>query len=369
MQLLLDDAHTIGDPCADRLIARLSKRGDLGAIDRAIGTLKDHSSELRANVPSGLRRFFKAEGMPAWADRARILRAQRWIAQHPIATATALFCAALPTAFTGAKGVAVLYATGRLSNDVDRRVNETGRFVFDVLMPGSFESGRAVRSTQKVRLLHAVVRHRVRAGSRRGRRANLPINQEELLGTLTCFSIVVLDAFVRMGIPVREEDAADYLHLWCVVGAMLGIREDWLPGKLSTARALASEIRARQGGTTAEGRALAAILLDGIERHLPARGLRVLGPGLMRLFLDEGTTRSLALPQGLLYRDLQQLLGLVSRRLTGVATAVLPTLGRSLLEAAMQFKLGGREASFHTPLATLRTPTTAARCPYDRGSA
>lgn len=351
-------ARSIGDERADELMGELARHPRREAIDRLLARVRDTQTPLPSGLPRSLRRFLEEEGLPAWADRERLLRAQRFSERNVMAIAIALFCAALPSAFTGAKGVSVLYATGRLEHDVDARVNETGRFVFDVLMPGGFESGHAVRAAQKVRLLHAGVRHAVRG--RAG--ADVPINQEDLLGTLTCFSIVVLDALESMGVAVSRREAEDYLHLWLVVGAMLGIHQRLLPHDVAVARRLGEDIRARQTASSADGRKLAKVLLDGIERHLPLRGLGLLGPGLMRMFLGEAGARTLGLPKGLSTPSLS-LLFAGSRALLGAParddralSSLRDGIARTVLELTMSRKLEGREPAYERPLAEARCP-------------
>ncbi len=342
-------------------MAELEKHPRRHAIDRLLAELRDTRAELPAGLPPALQAFLEQEGLPAWADRGRLLRAQRFAERNAIGIATALFCAALPSAFTGAKGVSVLYATGRLENDVDARVNETGRFVFDVLMPGGFESGAAVRSTQKVRLLHASVRRRAAARPH----GDLPINQEDLLGTLTCFSVVVLDALTAMGTVVSPAEASDYLHLWVVVGAMLGIAPSSLPDSVAAARRLGEAVEARQTAVSADGRRLAQVLLAGIERHLPARGAGLVAPALMRFFLGEERARVLGLPRGLSPASISSLLA-SGRALLGRAPqsasvfhALVGGVGRTVLELTMARKLAGREPSYQSPLAMAGCPLRA----------
>ena len=74
--------------------------------------------------------------------------------------------------------------------------------------------------------MHAAVRpHLAARGLAEG---ETPINQEDLLGTLFCFSVVVIRSLRLLGAPVSDEDADDYYHLWRAVGAMLGIREQYV---------------------------------------------------------------------------------------------------------------------------------------------
>ena len=53
-----------------------------------------------------------------------------------------------------------------------------------------------------------------------------PINQEDLAGTLMTFSIQILDGFKKFKIPISEKDQEAYLHVWKVIGHVMGVRED-----------------------------------------------------------------------------------------------------------------------------------------------
>lgn len=366
----LDQARLIGDPRADVLVARLL-RATPGRVDAALAALASGAADAEQALPQPLRRFLADEGMPAWVDRGRLRAAQRFAQEHATALATSLFCAALPSAFTAAKGVGVLAMTGRLRSDLDRRVNETGRFVFAVLMPGGFDDGSAVRASQCVRLMHSAVRARVLASSS-GRRPDVevPINQEDLLGTLFCFSVVVLDSLEKLGVSISPRDAEDFYYLWRVVGELLGLRKEWIPRDLAAARKLAEVVRGRQRRASASGRELLSILVDGIERHLPARGLGLVAPSVVRYLMGDLEGHLLGLREAARPADVARILPLVTGAAGRVSRWVfgdsLPVLSRSLLEAVMASKLLGREPGFHRPLAA----ALPAACPHSasRGS-
>src|SRR4051812_20461308 len=72
---------------------------------------------------------------PEWLDPVRALRAQRFSEAHLVHITMTLFYASLPTAYATARGPAVLMASGRTTEDVERRVNETARLLLDVLEP------------------------------------------------------------------------------------------------------------------------------------------------------------------------------------------------------------------------------------------
>jgi hypothetical protein len=69
--------------------------------------------------------------------------------------------------YAGYPGVKVLTFSRRLDHDAVRRVGETAQFVLAVMTPGSLHpGGRGIRKIQKIRLLHAAIRHLVSSSGR-----------------------------------------------------------------------------------------------------------------------------------------------------------------------------------------------------------
>ena len=118
----------------------------------------------------------------------------------------------------------VLYLTARLDTDARRRVMETGQFLIDVLTVGGLddEHGKGRRTIQRVRLMHAAVRHLIMARNDQGappvcgnepplwhKDWGTPINQEDLARTRLAFSYIVADSLPRLGVrlPATDVDA------------------------------------------------------------------------------------------------------------------------------------------------------------------
>ena len=112
-----------------------------------------------------------------------------------------------------------------------------------------------------------------------------PINQEDLIGTLVVFTVVVLDALEKMGVSVDPEDADCYVHLWMVVGYLLGIDFSLIhrPGPdgtrnaaeltLPELRVVRDAIFRRNARPSADGQSLTAALMQEIRDTMPP-GLR-----------------------------------------------------------------------------------------------
>lgn len=80
----------------------------------------------------------------------------------------------------------VLTFSQRLGHDPYRRLGETGQFVLSVTTRGALgPRGQGIRKVQKVRLLHAAIRHLIRRSPGwPEEELGPPICQEDLAGTL-----------------------------------------------------------------------------------------------------------------------------------------------------------------------------------------
>lgn len=345
----LDVLRGVGDPPADAVAAVLGDR--IWTLNAALHPVHRNRDRLATALPDPARDFFGDHvTVPSWLDRGRALRAQRMARRHLLHITVALFCASLPTSYGAARGARVLSATGRLGGDVVRRVNETAQFVLDVLDERAFDpDGAALCSIQKVRLMHAAVRlHLTARGLAEG---ETPINQEDLLGTLFCFSVVVIRSLRLLGAPLGDDDAGDYYHLWRAVGAMLGIREDLLPPDLPAACDLSDRIAGRQLAGSEHGRQLMATLLASMEAHVPG------WPGgprtLVRHLVGDRLADDLGVPRDGSYVAPFALLRWLPRRATASVTSLVlrssRALGRPLLDGVVALRLEGRPTSFAMP--------------------
>ena len=59
--------------------------------------------------------------------------------------------------------------------------------------------------------------------SRPGTLRGVPINQEDLLGTLGTFTVTTFEVMEKLGVPWNDEAELAYLMLWDRVGELLGI--------------------------------------------------------------------------------------------------------------------------------------------------
>ena len=275
------------DRPADDVIRAVFAEGQQGILGQVMGALVTTDEPIPPGLPAKARLYFKdTEALPSWADPHRILQGQRLFTRYGWLMAAGLFCSSLPQAYCASNGARVLTQTQGMTRHVRRRILETAQFLFDVSVEGSFQAGgRGIRSAQKVRLMHATVRHLVLLkGEWDSTALGLPINQEDLAGTLMTFSVVLLDAIKTCGITVSADDEDAFLHLWKVVGHFLGVDPALVPVDVVDGRALMQAIRDDQWTSSDQGELLTADLMEAMEEYLPGEVLDDLPEALIRFF-------------------------------------------------------------------------------------
>lgn len=297
---LLDGLREEGDLPADRAVAAYF--ADLAAADPAglVRRLVDSGTARRIEDADGHIAAFldRPPDLPDWVDPQLVAAGQERFARWGSHVFTALYAAALPSAYACWRGVEVLGLTARLVTDARRRLNETAQFHLDVMTPGGLAPGRAGFSDiRHVRLMHAAVRRLVLDDRRcdwdAGR--GVPINQEDLLETLLTFTEVVFEVFERTGVRFSRQDADCYLHVWSLVGYLLGVRPDLLPLTRDDTTELMATVRRRQFGPSRAGSVLtAALLAQGTALAPP--GLKGLPASTVRYYVGDTTADLLGVP-------------------------------------------------------------------------
>jgi ER-bound oxygenase mpaB/B'/Rubber oxygenase, catalytic domain len=366
---LLDSMRELGDPPADGPVAAVLERGDVDAVSAMMRTLVRVDQPLPEQLPAEIRDYLAATiPLPEWADLRKIKRGQQLFETWGVEIAACLFCASLPSSYAASKGVKVLYLTARLDTDARRRVMETGQFLIDVLTVGGLDDhGKGRRAIQHVRLMHAAVRHLIMA---RGAQTpgmwhadwGTPINQEDLAGTLLSFSYVFTDPMRRLGVRVSAKDVEAYLHLWNVIGHLLGVRDELLVRDAADATALVDTIRRRQFKASPEGRELTAALVSLLDELTPLQRFDDTIPPLIRHLIGDETADLLRVPKSELADDLGafartakwlsvHVLGQIERDLPcyHLMSRVAPLFGKELLDAMFTMERGGDRAPFDIP--------------------
>lgn len=353
----LDRLRSVGDAPADRVAEHAEAHGLWPAINRALG-----DGAATRDLPEPVRAYFEETSrMPRWADSRALARSQEVFALHGPWIILALHCASLPYCYGAAKGVKALSLTDKLRSTPWRRLLNTAQFVVDVMAKGAFTAeGHGVRSAQRVRLVHAALRLRLGRDPRWCASWGLPINQEDLAGTMLSFSSVVLDALEKLDVAIPAEDREAYVHAWNVIGWLLGLDPALLPQSDFEAARLRAVIEARHVAPCAEGQAMTRSLLEYLDRLLNPPGVTGIPAALVRHFLGDRIAGVLGVEapgrSALALAPMVRGISLFSRALgrSRWLARAPETLGCKLLVHLVRGEHGGDRAPFRVPEALQR---------------
>lgn len=354
----LDTRRERCDPVADAVVDAIYDQGRVEAVNRLMVQLVKNAALPPQALPEPVRDFFaRTTALPRWADPAQLARAAALFGRQAHSIMLILGHYALPACYAARKGVQVLHMTARLSRNPRPRLLETAQLVCDVMAPdGLSPGGLGIRSAQKVRLMHAAVR-RLILQTGWNTEFGLPINQEDMIGTLLTFSYVTLDGLKKLGCAIDPDDADAYMHAWNVVGAVMGVDEALLPRDTADAEALLLAIQRRHFEPCPEGRQLTRALVEMLQESTRGSPFERLPVSTMRYLLGDQIGGVLGLPTADWTRELILPMRMFNR-VTSEAQARLPllpqlaeTFGCQVIDGLMRMNRGGNRADFRLPTA------------------
>ncbi|MFH9246434.1 oxygenase MpaB family protein [Streptomyces lydicus] len=267
----LNALRLAGDELADATVAALFERGEVGKFNSLMRYVSTAGQELPDGLPAVARDYLhQTSSPPAWVDWGEMEKARLFFIDNNVHIATALSFASMPACYLVPHVAKLLSATHGLKYPA-KRMAETGQFTVLLMQPDAFEAGsRFLPAAQKVRLLHASIRHHLRREERWDVEAlGTPICQEDMIGGQMMFSLQVLDALHRLGIHMSVDGAESYYYAWRVVGAMLGVDQNQVPKNLEEARQFSDLYMTRHMGPSQEGADLTRQLIDLYEDVVP----------------------------------------------------------------------------------------------------
>ena len=357
----LDEMRRLGDPPADVVVESLFEQEQVESVNELMKLLVHNDMPPPEALPLAARHYFDdTDDLPEWADVALIREAEALFGRYGVQIVLILNCYSLPLTYA-MKGVRVLYDTARLYTDPKRRVVETAQMIIDVMRSGGLEpGGSGVRSAQKVRLMHAAVRHLLSAREWDAT-LGVPINQEDLAGTLLSFSAIVIDGLQKLGIDLTEREIAAFIHTWNVVGHIMGVRTELLPANLAEADELVADIIRRQFQPSMESRAMVEALVGLMEYSIPGNLFDGIAVSLIRYFIGDYRADSLGLAQEdwtkRLIRPLRLFNALTDEAGDQVrAFAQISSIfGQRWLEGMLWLERGGERTQFNIPVELKRS--------------
>lgn len=377
----LDAARYRADPVADAAVAAFMEELQLDDPGVLFHRLVAELNVDVENQSPALQEYLRAaRAVPEWADPELIERGQRFFATYLVHQFAMLFLASLPSAYAAARGAHPLVLTAQLTQHVSRRINETAQFVMDVNSHGAFDTdGVATHRIEHVRLMHAAVRWLI-ANDPTGYVVpdadpavahsppvwadtwGVPINQEDLAGTLLTFTTVVFNGFDRCDVNYSIEDRDAYFHLWLVVATMLGLEPELTPSTVASAQELQQLIWTRQHMANAAGHELEAALLQAAHAGT-GRFLGWLYPTMARVVLDPGVADMVGVPQStwqakIAIGVLQGVTRVWStvKKDSSLVALVVGKVGRQLMDHTVSEQRHGRAVPFSVPTSLVADP-------------
>jgi hypothetical protein len=296
----MDALRQSGDELADAVVATLFERGEVGRFNTLMRYVSTAGAPLPDGLPDVAREYLHTTGVPpSWVDWGEMEKARLFFLDNNVHISTALSFASMPACYVVPHVARLLSATHGLDYP-SKRMAETGQFTVHLMRPDAFEAGgRFLPAAQKVRLLHASIRHHLLREDRWDTGTlGTPICQEDMIGGQMFFSLLVLDSLHRLGIHMSVEGAEAYFYAWRVVGAILGVDQDAVPKNLEEAREFLDLYMIRHMGPSEEGAHLTRQLIDLYEEVVPGTFLDPVVSALIRYLIGDTCADWLQVPRG-----------------------------------------------------------------------
>lgn len=286
------DPHWVWDEQADRLLASLFERGEIPRVNELLWNWERNDQPLPDGLPADLRDFMEqARQMPSWADPDKLELAAEFNKSRGIylnlcnGPGGGILATAIPK-----EAQSVYYSAG--GADMEDRVAKTSTFGFAVGSLNAYRpDGTCVVECVKTRLVHAAVRHLLPQSphwqaATQGK--EVPISQEDMLVTWHTLPTFAMRKMREWEVPITDDEAEAYLHVWQVSAHVLGIADEYIPATWEAAHAQSDQIMARNMGPTPEGVKLTDVLLGQLaEQTSPASISRPLCNALARYLVGQ----------------------------------------------------------------------------------
>lgn len=242
----LDALRSQGDPLADRTVAELIESDGVASVNRLFQHMRGNADPLPEEAAAPFAAYFtETRALPEWVDLERVARGEAAYFQHALPVALILLAKSLPEGYSAPTLTRILHISGDLEHHPFRRLLGVLQMVVNVCSRGGFgDHGAAIVTAQKLRLLHAGVRHvadRVLPDYRA--EFGAPVNHEDMLATIMGFSYLVIEGLQKLDVGLADDEAEDLYYVWRVFAQMMGIHPTEAPADASYVPASVAEAR------------------------------------------------------------------------------------------------------------------------------
>ncbi|MCC5944515.1 MAG: DUF2236 domain-containing protein [Bernardetiaceae bacterium] len=295
-QETLESYRSKTDPVADAVVTKIIESGETTDVNHLFRKMVENTTLPLDEMPTYVREYFlETEKLPDFADPDLIRAGEDVFATYGPEISMMLLCKSLPASYACGYGAEVLYRTGRLSErdgslqPFTRRLMETSQFVINVMCKGGTSpTGTGIRTTQKVRLMHAAIRYFLHeAGDWDTATLGKPINQEDMAGTLMDFAVYPIEGLEQIGIALTPDEKEAYYHVWRLIGTVMGVEPELIPDTYQGGSTLGHAILNHQKRESEAGRVLTKACIDFLEHITPGTAFDFYPQILVRYLLGD----------------------------------------------------------------------------------
>lgn len=288
----LDKMRLVGDPLADAVAAKIERKRPSQMMDEVFARAKSEGGPFQAYLDH-------VYSVPTWVDWDKVEHASRVNLAFANVRAIALLVSSLVEGYALSKAAHVLVSTGRLHQDVVRRVYETSQMTHNISAPGGLRPGaKGHRTVMEVRLLHAMVRKYLK--EQRGWDVatwDEPVCQEDMAFTVIEFDYLAIRGMERMGVTLKDDDLEALHHLWRYGSYLIGVDDSLVTESLDEEIYQYERIRERQYNPSNDSHLLANAVITALAGQPPFNLPEALLYELSRLCLGDELADVYELPR------------------------------------------------------------------------
>ena len=245
----MEDLRQIMDKPADDAVSSIFESHSMKQLVGILKKMAENDDFVSEDLPEPMRKFAHEDlNLNFSEEDIKYFRQTHEIWKHKgMKFVFILFFRSLPYTYRAEKPANVLRMTKLLVAHAERRIFETGQFVFDVMDEDWWTpKKRGVMTAMKVRIMHSAMRHIILDSQQEDEKWNpewgKPISQEDLVATNQVFSLEFFKGLELLGDELSEEDQKAWFHTWRTIGKIMGVQPELLSDSVGEAWGLQTTI-------------------------------------------------------------------------------------------------------------------------------